>query len=82
MIDAECRQLLKMAVSQAFAMLAHLQPSFNLKSLRGPLPPAEEQSLVDSVEEEVIAFVKEFGPEEKKDADVDIRGDDAEENSE
>ena len=68
-IDAECRQLLKTAVSQAFSMLAHLLPSFKLKSLRGPLPPAEEQALVDSVEEEVVAFVKEFGP------DADIGGD-------
>ena len=78
-IDTECRQLLKTAGTQAFTMIAHIHPSFNLRRLRGPLPPAEEQSLVDLVEEEVIAFVKVFGSE---DADADIEGDDAEEDSE
>ena len=80
-LDIECRQLLQTAVTHAFAMIAHIEPSFNLKRLKDPLPPAKELSLVNSVQEEASAFVEEFSPEEKKegtraggdgDADVDI----------
>ena len=78
MLDTECRQLLEMAVTHAFAMIAHIQPSFNLKRLRDPLPPAKELSLVNSVQEEASAFAKEFGPKEKKeDTNAGDEGDDA-----
>ena len=84
-LEIECRQLLETAVTHAFAMIAHISPSFDLKCLRDPLPPAKELSLVNSEQEEASAFAKEFGPKEKKedtndgdegdDADVDTEDD-------
>ena len=65
-LDIECRQLLETAVIHAFAMIAHVDPTFDLKCLRDSLPPAKELSLVNLVQKEVSAFVKRFGPEEKE----------------
>ena len=65
-LDLECRQLLETAVTHAFAMIAHIEPSFNLKRLKGPLPPAKALTLENSVQEEASAFAKKFVSEEKK----------------
>ena len=72
MINVECRQLLETAVTHAFAMIAHIRPSLDLKLLRDPLPLAEELSLVNSVREEADAFVKKFAPKKEGDAEANI----------
>ena len=64
-LDLECRQLLETAVTHAFAMIARIAPSFNLKRLKGPLPPAKALTLENSVQAEASAFTKKFILEEK-----------------
>ena len=81
-IDAACRQLLEAAVTHAFAMIAHIQSSFTLMLLADPITPAEELSLVNSVREDVDAFVKKFTPKKKGDAEVDTEDEDVDEDDE
>ena len=54
------------SVTHAFAMIAHVEPSFNLKCLKDDLPPAEAASLEGSVWEEASAFAEKFVPEEAR----------------
>ena len=82
MIDAECRQLLELVMTHAFAMIAHLQPYFDLKLLKGLLPEDADSNLVGSVQEEMDAFVKTFAPKKEGDAAASCADEDADEGDE
>ena len=59
-VDEECRQLMSMAAMHAFSHISRIDPGFDFGRLLVPIPEELHLSLVNSVRDDVNAFVEAF----------------------